>query len=224
LKQDKVLGKRTVPRFGKALLTDRLNRLRAERKTKTVHELLGFGIGREKFAILVMWFASLVAVRLLLGLVFSELWIGTVGAVAVTFGLFYFALAHTPLRKFRHVVNQILQEWYKKKYLLYSVGLSASIILGLIMLIEFGYANHAAEIVSLKEISTVFGAQQHVNESVRQLTLKGYSVFDAAAIMAASVDKSLQGFYLKSASFVLAEHLEVMAFMILARKATRLFR
>ncbi len=184
---------------------------------------MGFGIGRQKLAILVIWFLSLVGVRLLLGLVLSNLWIGTVGAVAVTFGLFYFALTRTPLRKYRFAVNQILQDWYKKKYLLYSVGLSASIILGLIILIEYGYANHPAEIVSLREITTVQGAQDHVNESVTQLTLRGYSVFDAASITAASVDKSLQGFYLKSASFVLAEHLEVMAFMLLARKSASLF-
>ena len=184
---------------------------------------MGFGIGRQKLAILVIWFLSLVGVRLLLGLVLSNLWIGTVGAVGVTFGLFYFALTSTPLRKYRFVVNQILQDWYKKKYLLYSVGFSASIILGLIVLIEYGYANHPTEIVSLREITTVQGAQDHVNESVKQLTLRGYSAFDAASITAASVDKSLQGFYLKSASFVLAEHLEVMAFMLLARKSASLF-
>jgi hypothetical protein len=175
---------------------------------------LGFGIGRQKLAILVIWFLSLVGVRLLLGLVLSNIWIGTVGAVALT---------RTPLRKYRFAVNQILQDWYKKKYLLYSVGLSASTILGLIILIEYGYANHPAEIVSLREITTVQGAQDHVNESVKQLTLRGYSAFDAASITAASVDKSLQGFYLKSASFVLAEHLEVMAFMLLARKSASLF-
>lgn len=189
----------------------------------TALKLLEFGVGRQKLAILAIWFVSLVAVRLLLGLVLSNLWIGTVGAVAITFGLFYLALVHTPLRKYKFVVNQILQEWYQKKYLLYSVGISASIILGLIVLIEYGYSEHSGEIVALKDITTVQGAQDHVNESVRQLALKGYSIVDAASITAASVDKTLQGFYLKSASFVFAEHLEVMAFMVLARKSVALF-
>ncbi|HKU48453.1 MAG TPA: hypothetical protein VJP79_00760 [Nitrososphaera sp.] len=189
----------------------------------TVLELLGLGIGKQKLAILAIWFACLVAVRLLIGLILSNLWFGTVGAVAITFGLFYVALIHTPLRRYRYVVNEILQEWYRKKYLLYSVAVSASIILGLIVLIDYGYANHPDEIVSLKDITTMQGAQDHVNESVKQLTLRGYSVFDAAAITAASVDKSLQGFYLKSASFVLAEHLEIIVFMLLARKSASLF-
>lgn len=189
----------------------------------TVLQLLGLGIGRQKLAILVLWFACLVGVRALLGLILSNLWIGTVGAVAITFVMFYVALLHTPLRKYRFAVNDILKEWYKKKYLLYSVAISSSIVLGLILLIEHGYSAYPGEIVSLREITTFQGAQDHVNESVKQLTLKGYSVFDAAAITAASVDKSLQGFYLKSASFVFAEHLEVMAFMLLARKSATLF-
>lgn len=189
----------------------------------TVVQLLGLGIGKQKLAILLIWFAGLVGVRLLLGLVLSNIWIGTVGAVAITFGLFYLALVHTPLRRYRFAVNDILQEWYKKKYLLYSVAFSGAIILGLIVLIEYGYGQHPSEIVSLREITTFQGAQDHVNESVRTLTLKGYSVFDAAAITAASVDKSLQGFYLKSASFVFAEHLEIIAFMLLARKSASLF-
>ena len=160
---------------------------------------------------------------MLLGLVLSNLWMGTVGAVALTFVLFYVALLYTPLRRYRYAVNDILKEWYKKKYLLYSVGISASIVMGLILLIEHGYGSFPEEIVSLREITTIQGAQDHVNESVKQLTLKGYSVFDAAAITAASVDKSLQGFYLKSATFVFAEHLEIMAFMLLARKSSKLF-
>lgn len=188
-----------------------------------VSKLLGLGIGRQKLVILAIWFAALVGVRLLLGLVLSNMWVGTVGAVAITFGLFYFALVHTPLRKYRFAVSGILQEWYRKKYLIYSVGLSASIIFGLIVLIEYGYAAHPGEVVSLKEITTVQGAQEHVRESVRQLTFKGYSIIDIFAITVASVDKTLQGFYLKSASFVLAEHLEVVAFMALARKSGTLF-
>jgi len=188
-----------------------------------VLQLLGLGIGKQKLAILLVWFACLVGVRLLLGLILSNMWIGTVGAVAITFGLFYLALMHTPLRRYKFAVNDILKEWYKKKYLLYSVAISGSIILGLIVLIEYCYGNHPGEIVSLKEITTLQGAQDHVNESVKALTLKGYSVFDAASITAASVDKSLQGFYLKSASFVFAEHLEIIAFTLFARKSASLF-
>ena len=186
-------------------------------------KLLNFGIGRQKVAILLVWFVSLVGIRLLLGTLLSNLWIGTVGAVAITFGLFYVVLVHTPFRKYKFVVNDILQEWYRKKYLLYSVAISASVIRGIIVLIEFGYANHPNEIVSLRELTSMQKAQDHVSETVRQLTLKGYSALDAASIAAASVDKSLQGLYLKSASFVFAEHLEITAFMILARKSSSLF-
>lgn len=213
-----------VPWPGKALLEKRLNTVRARSDRLNALKLLDLGVGRQKLAILAIWFVSLVAVRLLLGLVLSNLWLGTVGSVGITFALFYIALVHTPLRKYRFAVNSILQEWYRKKYLLYSVAVSASIILGLIALIEYGYANHPAEVVTLREITTVEDAQNHVNESVKQLALKGYPLLDAASITAASVDKTLQGFYLKSASFVFAEHLEVIAFMLLARKSASLFR
>ena len=188
-----------------------------------VLELLGFGIGRQKLAILLIWFACLVGVRLLLGLVLSDIWFGTIGAVGITFGLFYFTLVRTRFSRYRYAVNEILREWYQKKYLIYSLGISASVILSLIVLIDYGYANHPNDIVALGEITTIQGAQDHVNQSVKQLTLRGYSVFDAASITAASVDKSLHGFYLKSATFVFAEHLEILAFMLLARRATHLF-
>lgn len=216
--------KATVPSPGKALINKRLIGLRARADRLNALKLLDLGIGRQKLAILAFWFVSLIAVRLLLGLVLSNLWLGTVGSVGVTFAIFYFALTHTPLRKYRFAVNEILQEWYRKKYLLYSVAVSASIILGLIALIEYGYANYPAEVVTLREITTMEDAQNHVNESVRHLALKGYPLLDAASITAASVDKTLQGFYLKSASFVFAEHLEVIAFMLLARKSATLFR
>ncbi|MCI0558986.1 MAG: hypothetical protein MN733_10860 [Nitrososphaera sp.] len=186
-------------------------------------KLLSFGLGKQKIAILVVWFASLVGVRMLLGFAFSNLWIGTVGAVAVTFVLFYLALVHTPLRRYRLAVNEILRDWYRQKYLLYSVAVSGSVIMTIIVFIEYGYATHSEEIVSISELNTIQAAQQHVDYSIRELGLKGYSILDAASITAASVDKSLQGYYLKSASFVFAEHLEVIAFMLLARKSATLF-
>ena len=197
--------------------------MRGQHESVVNLKLLSLGLGKQKIGILVLWFVSLVCVRLLLGLAFSNLWIGTVGAVAITFGLFYFLLIHTPFRKYRFAVNAILREWYSKKFLLYSIGISASVILAIIVLIEYGYAYHSGEILSIYDISSVQAAQQHVDQSIRELTLRGHSLLDASAITAASVDKSLQGYYLKSATFVLAEHMEVMAFMVLARKSATLF-
>ncbi|MGH9992015.1 MAG: hypothetical protein ACREAZ_05135 [Nitrososphaera sp.] len=186
-------------------------------------KLLSLGLGKQKIAILVLWSTSLIGTRLLLGFVLSDLWTGTIGAVGITFGLFYFALVHTPLRRYRPAVNCILREWYSKKFLLYSVAISASIILAIIVLIEYGYAYHRSDIISIYDFGSIDGAQKQVNDSVRQLTLRGHSLMDIFSITAASVDSSLHGYYLKSASFVLAEHLEVMAFLLIAKKSANLF-
>ncbi len=160
---------------------------------------------------------------MLLGLALSDLWTGTIGAVGITFGVFYFALTRTPLGKYRPAVNCILREWYAKKFLLYSVAISASVILGIIVLVEYGYAYHRSDLISIYDLDTVDSAQKHVNDSVRELTLRGHSIMDIFSITAASVDRSLNGYYLKSASFVFAEHLEVMAFLLIAKKSANLF-
>lgn len=166
---------------------------------------------------------SLVCVRLLLSFALSDLWMGTLGSVAITFGIFYLALLHTPLRKYRFAVSAMLKEWYSKKYLLYSVAISGSVIVAIIVLIEYGYTYHSDEIISIQNVYSVVAAREHADESIKQMASRGLSLLDAAAIMAASVDKSLQGYYLKSASFVFAEHLEVMIFLLLARKSSTLF-
>ncbi len=186
-------------------------------------KLLSLGLGKQKVAILALWSVSLIGTRLLLGLALSDLWIGTIGAVGITFGVFYFALTRTPLGKYRAAVNCILREWYAKKFLLYSVAISASVILGIIVLVEYGYAYHRSDLISLYHLGSVDSAQKQVSDSVRELTLRGHSILDIFSITAASVDSSLNGYYLKSASFVFAEHLEVMAFLLIAKKSANLF-
>ena len=49
-------------------------------------------VGKDKIAVLALWFVVLIAVRVLLGFVLHNVWIGTLGAVTITFAIFYITL------------------------------------------------------------------------------------------------------------------------------------
>ena len=75
----------------------------------------------EKAVILVLWFGLLIGIRLLLGSEFPNSLAGTAGAVSITFGIFYLALKYTPFRKYAPSVRSALQDWYRQKFVLYSL-------------------------------------------------------------------------------------------------------
>ena len=178
---------------------------------------------KEKIAILAIWFVSLIGVRILLGFTLSNIWLGTVGAVAITFAAFYIVLKYTPFKKYSKAVNSTLCEWYHKKYVLYGLVASIAVMITLMFLIEFGYVYHANQITSLAQLEmrsgdNNLGADDQISHSIRTLLTKGLPWGDALSIMAASVDKSLGGYYMKLVSYILAENLEIMAFLFVVKK------
>ena len=185
-------------------------------------------LGRDKIAVLALWFAVLIGVRVLLGFVLHNAWVGTIGAVAITFAIFYLTLRYTTLQKYRNVINSSLNYWYRKKFF-YISGIVSLVILGSILgFIEYGYANYSDRLV------TVDFTQEEIGESfdalaARQMqarlaeNLQKYSPIEIMAITLASADKSLEGYYSLAVSYMFAEDIEIMIFMLLFRTRPEIF-
>ena len=175
---------------------------------------------KEKVTILALWLLSLVGIRVLLGLELSNIW-GTTGAVAITFAIFYLALRYTPFSRYSNAVNLALRDWYSKRYVLLGLLASMVVLLSLMILAEVGYAFHADKVVSIWDIgdaNSLGTTQSKLSASVNALLNQGYSRMDALAITVASVDKSLGGHYVQSTSFILAEDVEILAFLLLIKR------
>jgi len=186
-------------------------------------------LGKDKIAVLALWFAVLIGVRVLLGFVLQNAWVGTLGAVAITFVIFYVTLKYTTLQKYRQVINSSLNYWYRKKFF-YISGLVSLIILGGILgFIEYGYANYSDRLIAVdftqEEIEESFGALTASQQMQARLVenLKEYSPIEIIAITLASADKSLDGYYSLAVSYMFAEDIEIMIFMMLFRTKREIF-
>jgi len=186
-------------------------------------------VGKDKIAVLALWFVVLIAVRVLLGFVLHNVWIGTLGAVTITFAIFYITLRYTTLQKYRQLINSSLNYWYRKKFFYISGIVSLVILGGILGFIEYGYANYADRLI------TVDFTQQQVEESFGSLTanqqmqanlvenLRKYSPVEIIAITLASADKTLDGYYSIAVSYMIAEDFEIMIFMMLFRTRREIF-
>jgi hypothetical protein len=189
----------------------------------------GDRLGKEKIAVLALWFAVLIGVRVLLGFVLQNTWVGTLGAVAITFAIFYVTLRYTTLQKYRRVINSSLTYWYRKKFF-YISGIVSLVILGSILgFIEYGYANYADRLITVdftqEEIEESFGALSASQQMQAKLVenLGEYSTIEIIAITLASADKSLAGYYSLAVSYMFAEDIEIMIFMMLFRTKREIF-
>jgi hypothetical protein len=186
-------------------------------------------LGKNKIAVLALWFAVLIGVRVLFGFVMQNAWVGTLGAVAITFAIFYVMLRYTTLQKYRRVINSSLNYWYRKK-LFYISGIMSLVILSIILgFIEYGYANYSHKLITVDftqtELEESFGAltasqlmQARLVENLRE-----YSTIEIIAITLASADKSLDGYYSLAVSYMFAEDIEIMIFMMLFRAKRDIF-
>jgi hypothetical protein len=186
-------------------------------------------LGKDKIAVLALWFAVLIGVRVLLGFVLQHAWIGTLGAVTITFLVFYLTLRYTKLQKYRQVINSSLSYWYRKKFF-YLSGITSLVILGgIIGFIEYGYANYADSLITMDfsqmELEQSFGsltASEQMQEKLIE-NLNKYSPMEIIAITLASADKSLGGYYSVAVSYMFAEDIEIMIFMVLFRARREIF-
>ncbi|HEX2557903.1 MAG TPA: hypothetical protein VHK86_06240, partial [Nitrososphaera sp.] len=156
------------------------------------------------------------------------MWFGTIGAVTVTFIIFYATLRYTRLAKYRQLINQSLMLWYRKK-LFYISGMFSLFILGTILgFTEYGYANYSDRLITMDM------SQQDLQRSLNLLgpndlnvslikNLQKFSPVELIAITLASADKSLDGYYAKIVSYMFAEDIEIMVFMLLFRTRREVF-
>ena len=173
---------------------------------------------KQKVAIIGLWFLMLSGIRILLGLALQNIWIGTFGAVALTFAVLYLIIRYTPLQRYRPKVNVILSQWYRRKYFLVSTITISVILASLLVLIQFGYSYYGSNLVSIN----VFISEDEQLE-MDLLPFENYPFLDKVAIIVASTDKSLNGNYSKTISYLLAEDIEMTIFVLVARKKENLF-
>jgi hypothetical protein len=186
-------------------------------------------LGKDKIAVLALWFAVLISVRLLLGFALQNAWVGTLGAVSITFAIFYITLRYTTLQRYRQLINSSLNYWYRKKFF-YISGIVSLVILGSILgFIEYGRVNYADRLITVEfnqqEIDESFGALTAGQQKQAKLVdnLQKYSPVEIIAIMLASADKSLGGYYSLAVSNMFAEDIEIMTFMLLFRAKREIF-
>jgi hypothetical protein len=173
---------------------------------------------KQKIAIIGLWFLILTSIRILLGFELEDIWIGTFGAVAITFAAFYLIIKYTPLQRYRPKVNVILSQWYRRKYFFISTIIISAILASLLVLIQFGYSYYGSNLVS---INIFIMEDKELEKSL--LPFENYPFVDKVAIIVASTDKSLNGNYSKATSYLLAEDIEMTIFVLLARKKKNLF-
>jgi hypothetical protein len=160
----------------------------------------------------------LTGIRFLLALALANVWIGTFGAVALTFALFYLVIRYSPLKRDARTVNMILSEWYQRKYFLASAIATSAILASLALLTQYGYSHYGSRLVLLD----VFNPDGRELDNALH-PFENYSMLDKIAITAASIDKSLNGSYSRATSFLLAEDLEMLSFVLVVRKKKNLF-
>ena len=186
-------------------------------------------LGKDKIAVLALWFVVLIGVRVLLGFVLQNAWVGTLGAVTITFAIFYVALRFTTLQKYCQGINSSLNYWYRKKFFYISGIVSLVIIAGILGFIEYGYSNYADRLITVdftqEEIEESFGALPASQQMQARLveSLREYSTIEIIAITLASADKSLDGYYSLAVSYMFAEDIEIMIFMMLFRSKREIF-
>ena len=175
-------------------------------------------INKQRLAIMGLWFLILSGIRILLAYALKDIWIGTFGAVGLTFAVLYLLMKYTPLERYRLKVNVILFQWYRRKYFVVSTITICTILVSLLILIQFGYSYYASKLVSIN----VFELKDKDLEK-GLLPYRNYPFVDKIAIIVASIDRSLNGNYSKTTSFLLAEDMEMTIFVIMARRKRNLF-
>jgi hypothetical protein len=185
---------------------------------------------REKIIILAVWFVGLIGVRLLMAslLALEGTWVATIGSMGIIFAIFYVALRYTPLSRYAGTVNSALLSWFSKRYFLWGAVSSMIVLSSLIFFAEFGYHNYSEALVTfeqfenLKDGENPFDVTQKLSSSSEPRLAEireRYGIIGAMAILVASVDESLGGYYVMAISFILAEDIEVFIFMILVRRS-----
>lgn len=122
------------------------------------------------------------------------------------------------MQRYALTANKILSEWYSRRYFIVSMTITSVILLCLLMIIEYGYLDYGNKLVTMN----VFASDDAQLEK-ELAPIENYPLLEKIAITIASIDKSLDGNYSRTTSYLLAEDLEMIVFVFVARKNTNLF-
>jgi signal transduction histidine kinase len=179
---------------------------------------------KQRIGVLGLWFILLIGVRVVIGYFLHDVWLGTAGAVAITFLIFYAAIRYTWLQRYRNTVNIVLLAWYKKRFFIVSAAVTMIIFASILVLIQYGYSHFASKLVTVtfgsEDLGQFVRASAHASGSD---SLARYSPADIAAITVASADKSMNGYYSKIVMYMLAEDAEITGFLIIMRGKKEIF-
>ena len=176
-------------------------------------------MNKQRLIVIGSWFLLLMGVRVFLGFVLHNVWLGTIGAATITFLIFYFCIRFTPLKKYSYIINNVFLDRYTKNYFLIT-GLILSILLGgILIFIEYGYSHYYSILIKLN----IFDETETEQLLLQGNSGKPYSVYSITAILIASIDKSLNGNYSKLISYFLAEDVEMIILILILRKRKTLF-
>jgi hypothetical protein len=157
------------------------------------------------------------------------MWLGTIGAVTITFAIFYAALRFTGFKKYSAKVDAVLLGWYRKRFFYVSGVASIVILVSILFMIEYGYAKYSDKLVTLQVDQQQLSRSLQYLASDQQLraelhkSLAGISPIEVVAITLASTDATLHGYYSQIIGFILAENIEILAFLVIFRRRQRLF-
>jgi hypothetical protein len=145
------------------------------------------------------------------GFVLYHAWIGTLGAVTITFVIFYVTLKYTKLQKYRQVINSSLNYWYRKKFFFHQWHRQPCHPRRHTRL----YRVRLHKLCRQADNRGLYN-QQDIEESFRALTageqmqqklvqnINKYSPVEIVAITLASADMSLGGYYSLAISYMFA--------------------
>ena len=159
------------------------------------------------------------SIRLMLGFVLHNVWLGTIGAVTITFLIFYLSIRLTPLIRYKHIIDNVLLDRYTKTYFLITGVILSFLLGGILLFIEYGYSHYYNILIKLN----LFDETQTEQLLLQSNSGKPFSVYAIIAIITSSVDKSLNGNYSKVISYFLAEDVEMIFLMLILRKRKTLF-
>ena len=69
---------------------------------------------KQRLIVIGFWVLLLMSIRLMLGFVLHNVWLGTIGAVTITFLIFYLSIRLTPLIRYKHIIDNVLLDRYHK--------------------------------------------------------------------------------------------------------------
>lgn len=185
--------------------------------------------------VLGLWGLSILGIRLSMLYVLPDTYLGSLGAVSIGFAVLWILMTRTRLVRFRQEIFHILTRLYRRRFIWIAIGFGIVFSVSIITLIDIGYNDYGEYVKIITEMpefkeAVVEGKDPEVlkdaliqtfSDPETQEAFKRF-VFDEnaipiTAIAYASIDVAYDGWMRNMFGIILAEDLEIAAFLILFR-------